>query len=452
MASSRMTGTVLTGWGRIAPSVAEVGSPSGLAAVASDLRAPGAKIARGLGRSYNNAAQCAGGLVLRTDRLNRIIELDAATGLATCEAGVSLEQLMVAGLPSGWFVPVTPGTRQVTIGGAIAADVHGKNHHQAGSFARHVQSVDMLLPDGSAHRVTPESDPELFWATAGGMGLTGFIVQATVQLKRVATSRVLVDTVRTADIDETMAVLSEHDHRFGYTVAWSDSLARGSSLGRSVITSGDFAELDRLPEPQRADPFAFNPRARLGAPPWFPPGLMNKYSIALANEAIYRKAPASRTGELQTIGKFFHPLDGIRNWNRVYGPGGFRQYQYVVPFGAEETVRRSFEMVSAARAPSFVTVLKRFGEGDPGLLSFPVPGWTLALDFPARTPALDDLLNRLDELVVSAGGRVYLAKDSRVAPETLAAMYPRLEEFRKLRAELDPRGILRSDLSRRLGL
>ena len=447
-----MASTVLTGWGRIAPSVAEVGSPSDPAAVASDLRAPGAKIARGLGRSYNNAAQCADGLVLRTDRLNRIIELDAATGLVTCEAGVSLEQLMVAGLPSGWFVPVSPGTRQVTIGGAIAADVHGKNHHAAGSFARHVRSVDMLLPDGSGHRVTPESDPELFWATAGGMGLTGFIVRATVQLKRVATSRLLVDTVRTADIDETMAVLSEHDHRFGYTVAWSDSLARGSRLGRSVVTSGDFAPLDHLPEAARADPFAFNPKARLGAPPWIPPGLMNKYSIALANEAIYRKAPASRTGEVQTIGKFFHPLDGIRNWNRVYGPGGFRQYQYVVPFGAEATVRRSFEMVSAARAPSFVTVLKRFGEGDPGLLSFPIPGWTLALDFPTRTPGLDDLLNRLDELVADAGGRVYLAKDSRVAPEMLARMYPRLEEFRKLRAELDPRGTLASDLSRRLGL
>jgi decaprenylphospho-beta-D-ribofuranose 2-oxidase len=447
-----MASTVLTGWGRISPSVAEVGSPSDPAAVASDLRAPGAKIARGLGRSYNNAAQCADGLVLRTDRLNRIIELDAATGLVTCEAGVSLEQLMVAGLPSGWFVPVSPGTRQVTIGGAIAADVHGKNHHMAGSFARHVRSIDMLLPDGSAHRVAPESDPELFWATAGGMGLTGFIFRATVQLKRVATSRVLVDTVRTADIDETMAVLAEHDHRFGYTVAWSDSLARGSSLGRSVITSGDFAEPDHLPEPQRADPYRFNPRARLAVPMVFPPGLMNKYSIALANEAIYRKAPASRTGELQTIGKFFHPLDGIRNWNRVYGPGGFRQYQYVVPFGAEATVRRSFEMVSAARAPSFVTVLKRFGEGDPGLLSFPMPGWTLALDFPARTPGLDDLLNRLDELVVGVGGRVYLAKDSRVAPEMLAAMYPRLEEFRKLRAELDPRGSLQSDLSRRLGL
>jgi len=187
-------------------------------------------------------------------------------------------------------------------------------------------------------------------------------------------------------------------------------------------------------------------------PPVFPPGLLNRYSIGLANEVWYRKAPASRTGELQTIGKFFHPLDGIRNWNRVYGPGGFRQYQYVLPFGAEASVRRSYELVSAARAPSFVTVLKRFGEGDPGLLSFPMPGWTLAMDFPARTPGLDELFTKLDELVVAAGGRVYLAKDSRVPAGVLAEMYPRLDEFRKFRAELDPAGVLASDLSRRLGL
>ena len=303
-------------------------------------------IARGLGRSYNNAAQCGGGVVISTARLNRILDLDPATGLATCEAGVSLEQLMVAALPAGWFVPVSPGTRQVTVGGAIAADVHGKNHHVAGSFARHLRSFDLVLPGGEPRTVTEPSDPGLFWATAGGMGLTGLIVRAVIQLKRVATSRVKVDTVRTADIDETMATLAEHDRAYGYTVAWSDSLARGARLGRSVVTSGDFAEPGDLPP--GADPFAFRPGARLGAPPWMPPGLINRYSVALANEAYYRKAPRSRQGELQTIGTFFHPLDAIRNWNRVYGPGGFRQYQYVVPFGQEAAVRRSYELVSRA--------------------------------------------------------------------------------------------------------
>jgi decaprenylphospho-beta-D-ribofuranose 2-oxidase len=445
----------LTGWGRISPSVAELATPATVASAAELLGRPAAArgvIPRGLGRSYNNAAQCAGGTVISTARLNRILTLDAATGLATCEAGVSLEQLMVAGLPAGWFVPVSPGTRQVTVGGAIAADVHGKNHHVAGGFARHVASFEIVLPGGEPRTVTPQSDPSLFWATAGGMGLTGLIVRATVQLKRVATSRVRVDTVRTADIDETMATLAEHDRGYGYTVAWSDSLARGAGLGRSVITSGDFAEPADLPPADRQDPFAFRPRARLGVPPHVPPGLVNRYTVGMANEAWYRRAPRSRRGELQAIGTFFHPLDGIRNWNRVYGPGGFRQYQYVLPFGQEAAVRRSFELVSGTRAPSFVTVLKRFGPGDDGLLSFPLAGWTLALDFPARTPGLAGLLGRLDRLVADAGGRVYLAKDSRVPPGVLAEMYPRLAEFAKLRAELDPAGILVSDLSRRLGL
>jgi decaprenylphospho-beta-D-ribofuranose 2-oxidase len=443
----------LTGWGRVLPSRAELAAPATAAGAAEVLSRSGrGVIPRGLGRSYNNAAQCDGGVVISTARLNRIAGLDAATGLVTCEAGVSLEQLMVAGLPAGWFVPVSPGTRQVTVGGAIAADVHGKNHHVAGSFARHVRSFDILLPDGQARTVTERSDPALFWATAGGMGLTGLITAATIQLRPVATSRVRVDTVRTADIDQTMAVLAEHDRRYGYTVAWSDSLARGAALGRSVITSGDFASPAELSPAQARDPFAFRPGARLGVPPGVPPGLINRYTVALANEAWYRRAPRSRRGEIQAIGPFFHPLDGIRNWNRLYGPGGFRQYQYVLPFGQEDAVRRSFELVSQARAPSFVTVLKRFGAGDEGLLSFPMAGWTLALDFPARTPGLAGLLGSLDRLVVQAGGRVYLAKDSRVPPGVLAEMYPRLADFRKLRAELDPAGRFASDLSRRLGL
>jgi decaprenylphospho-beta-D-ribofuranose 2-oxidase len=448
----------LTGWGRIAPSTAELAEPATDADARSALlRAAGGAgwggvIPRGLGRSYNNAAQSAGGLVLSTARLNQIISLDPATGVAVCEAGTSLEQLMVAGLPNGWFVPVSPGTRQVTVGGAIAADVHGKNHHVAGSFARYVRELSLLLPSGELKTVLPDRDPELFWATAGGMGLTGLITRAAVQLKKVDTSLVKVDTVRTADIDETMRELAEHDAKYGYTVAWSDSLATGAGLGRSVITSGDFAAVGDLPASLRDKRFDFDPRARMGAPDVFPPGLLNRRTIRLANELWYRKAPRRREGELQTIGQFFHPLDGIRNWNRVYGPGGFRQYQYVLPFGQEAAVRRSFEMVSALPAPSFVTVLKRFGDADPGFLSFPQPGWTLALDFPARTPALLPLLDRLDRLVMEHGGRVYLAKDSHVARRAFEAMYPRVEEFRKIRAEIDPDGILASDLSRRLGL
>ena len=446
----------LTGWGRIAPSTAELAEPASDADASALLRgagsAGGGVIPRGLGRSYNNAAQSAGGLVLSTARLNQIISLDPATGVAVCQAGTSLEQLITAGLPNGWFLPVSPGTRQVTIGGAIAADVHGKNHHVAGSFASHVREFSLLLPSGELKAVTPGGDPELFWATAGGMGLTGLITRAAVQLRKVDTALVKVDTVRTADIDETMQVLAEHDAKYRYTVAWSDSMATGAGLGRSVVTSGDFAVIGDLPAPARDKPFDFDPRARFGVPGVFPPGLLNRCTIRLANEVWYQKAPRLREGEIQTIGQFFHPLDGIRNWNRVYGPGGFRQYQYVLPFGQEKAVRRSFEMVSALPAPSFVTVLKRFGDADPGFLSFPRPGWTLALDFPARTPALLPLLDRLDRLVMEHGGRIYLAKDSHVAQRAFEAMYPRVAEFRKIRAEIDPGGVLASDLSRRLGL
>jgi decaprenylphospho-beta-D-ribofuranose 2-oxidase len=444
----------LTGWGRVEPTVASVSAPVDASQVAVALKEAPSRgvITRGLGRSYNNAAQNGGGEVIVTTNLNRITAFDAVAGVAVCESGVSLEQLMLTGLPAGWFVPVSPGTRQVTVGGAIAADVHGKNHHVAGSFAQHVHWFDLLLPDGQERRVTPAEDSRLFWATAGGMGLTGIILRAAIQLTKVQTSRIRVDTVRTADIDESLAYLSATDSSYSYSVAWLDCLASGTHLGRSVITSGDFAKPTDLPPKDRRNPLEFRPVARINAPDIWPNGLLNRYTVAAANEAWYRKAPRRRQGEIQTIGTFFHPLDGIRNWNRVYGPAGFRQYQFVVPFGAESTIRASIERISRARAPSFVTVLKRFGPGNDGLLSFPIAGWTLALDFPARTPGLAGLLDSLDEDVLAAGGRVYLAKDSRVAPDTLAAMYPRLAEFRAVRAELDPTDVMVSDLSRRLRL
>jgi len=436
------------------PTVAEVAQPRSADEVAALMKGASAAgvIARGLGRSYNNAAQNDGGLVLSMAGMTDVLSFDQASGVVTCEAGVSLEQLMVRLLPAGWFVPVSPGTRQVTVGGAIAADVHGKNHHSAGSFARHVLSFDLLTADGDVRTVTPESDADLFWGTAGGMGLTGIILRATIAMKPVETSRLIVDTVRMANIDDTMAYLASTDKDYDYTVAWTDCLAGRGSLGRSVITSGDFATIGEVRYRNRARPLEFKPSALVGAPPVVPSGLVNARTVALLNEAWFRKAPRRRTGEIQTIGRFFHPLDGIRNWNRVYGPAGFRQYQYVVPFGAEDVVRRSLERISALRAPSFVTVLKRFGEGDQGMLSFPMPGWTLALDFPSRTPWLSQLLGELDKLVLEAGGRLYLAKDSRIPAELMPRMYPRYEDFRRLRAEIDPAGVFSSDLSVRLGL
>ncbi|MFI1885594.1 FAD-binding protein [Streptomyces jumonjinensis] len=442
----------VTGWGRTAPTTASVLRPRSPAEAAEAVRDWGVRggIARGLGRAYGDAAQSAGGTVLDMTALRRIHAIDDATGTVVCDAGVSLHRLMEVLLPLGWFVPVTPGTRQVTVGGAIGADVHGKNHHISGSFSRHVHAIELLTADGGIHTVVPGT--ELFDATAGGMGLTGVILSATLQLHRVETSLISVDTERVAGLDDLMARLAATDHHYRYSVAWIDLLARGRSLGRAVLTRGEHAPLDALPARARRNPLAFRP-GQLPAPPAFvPAGLLNRTTVGLFNEFWYRRAPRSRTGRLQRLSAFFHPLDAVPHWNRIYGRDGFVQYQFVVGHGQEETLHRIIARISRRRCPSFLAVLKRFGEAGPGWLSFPVPGWTLALDIPAGLDGLGAFLDELDEEVAAAGGRVYLAKDSRLRPELLAGMYPRLADFRSLRSRLDPCGVFTSDLSRRLTL
>jgi decaprenylphospho-beta-D-ribofuranose 2-oxidase len=448
------TPAVLTGWGRTAPSAARLLTPTSREQVIAALQDAPARglIARGLGRSYGDPAQNAGGLVLDVTGLNRILDVDLSAGLVRCEAGVSLHQLTEALLPFGYFTPVTPGTRQVTIGGAIACDVHGKNHHADGSFAQHVTEIELLLADGSVRAITPEEDPDTFWATAGGMGLTGVVLTATIRMVPVRTSSIVVDTVRTPDLDATLAALAATDRGHRFSVAWLDCLARGARLGRSVVEGGVFAEPEHLSGRARRDPLRLRARPLLRAPDVFPNGLLNRHTIAAFNEAWYRKAPRRQTGHVRPLTSFFHPLDAITDWNRVYGRAGFVQYQFVVPFGAEAALREIIERISAAGAPSFVTVLKRFGAQSPGFLSFPRPGWTLALDFPTRTPGLADLLDRLDHRVLSVDGRIYLAKDARLEPALLPRMYPGLDRLREVRAKLDPDGLFVSDQARRLGI
>jgi len=444
----------VTGWGRTAPTAARLIRPRTYEEAAAAVRNCGARggIPRGLGRAYGDAAQNAGGAVFDMTGLDRVHVIDAGSGIVLCDAGVSLHRLMEVLLPLGWFVPVTPGTRYVTVGGAIGADIHGRNHHVSGSFSRHVLSLELLTADGEV-RTVGRGTP-LFDATTGGMGLTGVILTATVQLQRVETSLMSVDTERARDLDDLMARLTATDHRYRYSVAWIDLLARGTATGRAVLTRGDHAPLEALPNVARARrrPLAFRPARLPAAPAFLPEGLLSRTTVGLFNELWYRKAPRARTGELQRISTFFHPLDGVPHWNRIYGRHGFVQYQFVVGHGQEDAVRRIVRRISERRCPSFLAVLKRFGDADPGWLSFPVPGWTLALDIPAGLPGLGAFLDELDEEVASAGGRVYLAKDSRLRPELLAAMYPRLDDFRALRAELDPRAVFTSDLSRRLAL
>lgn len=442
----------VTGWGRTAPTAARVVRPRSYDEAVAAVRGCGARggIPRGLGRAYGDAAQNAGGAVLDMTALDRIHAVDVDAGVVLCDAGVSLHRLMQVLLPLGWFVPVTPGTRYVTVGGAIGADIHGKNHHVCGSFSRHVLSMELLTADGVVRTVSP-GDP-LFEATCGGMGLTGVVLTASVRLQPVQTSWMTVDTERAGDLDDLMARLTATDHRYRYSVAWIDLLARGRATGRAVLTRGDHAPLDALGARARRDPLPFRPSRLPAAPSFLPDGLLGRTTVGAFNEFWFRKAPRRRTGELQRLPAFFHPLDGVPHWNRIYGRRGFVQYQFVVGYGEEEALRRIVRRVSERRCPSFLAVLKRFGDGDPGWLSFPTAGWTLALDVPAGLPGLDAFLDELDEEVAAAGGRVYLAKDSRLRPELLPAMYPRLGEFRALRAELDPRGVFTSDLSRRLGL
>jgi len=283
------------------------------------------------------------------------------------------------------------------------------------------------------------------------MGLTGIVLSATLRMVPIETSRLAVDTFKLPDLDALMEKLAGTDADYRYTVAWMDCLARGPKLGRSLLDCGNFATLDELPAKHRAEPLAFSARPMASTPDLFPSGLLNRRTIAIANEVWYRKTPAAHH-HLATIGGFFHPLDGIRDWNRVYGKAGFLQYQFVVPFSADVAFKRMVERISRVQAPSFVSVLKRFGKGSPGYLSFPAEGWTLAMDFPTGTPGLDRLLPWLDEQVLAEGGRIYLAKDARLAADDLSAMYPRLEDFRKVRADVDPHGVFVSDQSRRLVL
>ncbi len=426
----------LSGWGRTNPVSAQVVQPSSVEQLQELIRGAPARslIARGLGRSYGDAAQLKDGTVIELPAFDRI-ELDPASGTVTAGAGVSLDQILRVIVPAGFFLPVTPGTRNVTVGGAIAADVHGKNHHVDGSFGNYVQRLLLVDGSGTLRELTPSGrgsfdEAEFFWATVGGMGLTGVIVEATFSLIPITSSLISVDTTRYRDLESLMAAMVEADSRYRYSVAWVDSL---DPKGRGVLTCGDHAPATALPANLQADPLHYDPKALASAPPFLPGGLLNKLTVRAFNEAWYRKAPKHRVGELQAIAPFFHPLDGVQDWNRIYGPAGFLQYQFAVPNEAAHLVPRTLETLRQVGAPSFLTVLKRFGPSNPAPLSFPIPGWTLAADVPTAVPGLLEILDQLDEEVVATGGRIYLAKDARQSIRTFIRSHSRLSDFIGLR-------------------
>jgi decaprenylphospho-beta-D-ribofuranose 2-oxidase len=445
----------LHGWGRTAPTVARVITPKTVEDVVRAVTTAGPRgvLARGLGRSYGDPAQNAGGTVIDMTGLDRIHSIDPDSGHIDLDAGVSLDTLMKAALPFGLWVPVLPGTRQVTVGGAIANDIHGKNHHTAGSFGNHVVSMDLVTADGELHTLYPEGpSADLFWATVAGIGLTGIVVRARIAMTKTETAYFYADMERTENLDETLELVSNgSDENYTYSSAWFDSISTGSKLGRAAFGRGSLATLDQLPDKLRADPLKFDAPQLATLPDIFPNGLANKLSFSVIGELYYRKTPKEKRGVVQNLTAFYHPLDMFGEWNRAYGSKGFLQYQFSTPVGANEQLRAILNKVAKSGHMSFLNVFKQMGAGNRAPLSYPNPGWMVCLDFPIKR-GLGEFCTELDAMVLDLGGRLYTAKDSRTSPEAFAAMYPRLDEWRKIRNSVDPNGVFASDMSRRLSL
>ena len=443
---------VVRGWGRIGPAAVSRVVPGDVeAARLAILRLPSnlggwgrGAIARGMGRSYGDAAQRHGGVVIDASAL-AAFELDAVRGRVRAQAGVTLGRLLAALEPAGWVLPVVPGTQHVSVGGAIAADIHGKNHAAAGTFGAHVDSLELLTADGEVRQLTAGNDAELLGATIGGMGLTGVIVSASIRLRPLASPMLSVDTDRVVSLDDALAVLEGPggEHR----VAWLDLL--GPCPVRGIVTRAAHVEpSSRRGEPQERTTVA----SRLAVPERWPdralrPGLVRAY-----NAYRFRRAPRRRTSALEAYGAHMFPLDGLEAWPRLYGSAGLVQYQFVVPKGREDVLHRVIARLRGSAVPCYLAVLKDFGAAAEGALSFPLAGWTLALDMPGDAAGLPPMLDAFDAWLAEAGGRVYLAKDGRMRRDVIAAMYPRLAQWRATRDRIDPRGVWASDLGVRTGL
>ncbi|MGV8846441.1 FAD-binding protein [Tessaracoccus sp.] len=465
--SSDFTTRRLTGWGRTAPTTSSVLSTPDVGRIrlsvirAAEGRPRGGRgvIARGLGRSYGDVAQNAGGLVIDMTPLRTIHSIDPSSALVIADAGVTLDTLMKVALPFGLWVPVLPGTRQVTLGGAVGCDVHGKNHHSAGSFGNHVEALDLLVADGRILTLRPMGSPDdpdarLFWATVGGIGLTGIILQVTLRMTRVETAYFLVDTLQTKNLDETIAAhVDGSESRYGYSSAWFDAISAPPRLGRAAISRGNLATRAELQEyaPKLArDPLRFTGRTFVTLPDVFPNGLANKLTFGALGAAWYAKGETHKD-QIQSLTGFYHPLDMFGEWNRAYGSAGFLQYQFVVPPQAVEEFTLLLADIQTSGHHSFLNVLKLFGPGNRAPLSYPMAGWNVCVDFPIRD-GLGEFLTRLDARVLEFGGRLYAAKDSRAQAATFHAMYPHIDEWLATRRAIDPHGVFVSDMARRLEL
>ncbi|OAF09001.1 FAD-binding oxidoreductase [Bradyrhizobium neotropicale] len=438
--------TLVSGWGRFPVVDTDVLRPRSFAAVGEAVAGAAGTVARGNGRAYGDAGIGASRTIAMTG-FDRVRSFDPATGRLRLEAGVLLSDLIDTFGPRGFLPFVVPGTRFVSVGGAIAADVHGKNHHCEGGFGRYVDSILLRTGEGETIEASREQNSDAFFATIGGMGLTGVILEATMRLRPVETGWIRERVVSTSDLDAAMRALEAGDSAT-YSVAWIDCVARGSELGRSLIYLGEHARASELPD--GADAFPLGKDPGLAVPVDLPSITLNRYSIRAFNELYYRMgARRAGTSHVVSLYPYFFPLDSISDWNRIYGRRGFLQHQCVIPeHGARDVLGDILDRVTRRGDASFLAVLKKLGQGD-GILSFPMPGYTLALDFPMKGDILN-FLDEIDRLVVAAGGRLYLAKDARQSHATFEAGYPALQRFKAIRKSLDPAGKIRSKLSQRL--
>lgn len=408
-------------------------------------------IARGLGRSYGDAALNAGKTVLGTRTMDRIVSFDGETGVLVCEAGLSLAEIIRLFGPLGWFPMITPGTKFVTVGGCIANDVHGKAHHAQGSFVGSVDAMTVLLASGEIVNASREENADLFWASFGGMGLLGIVLTATIRLRRIETTYFRQRKIIAYDLEGMMDALDENDHAFPYSVATLDVIGTGTRLGNGILVVGDHATRAELPAELAAKPLLLSPSTPpLSVPFEMPELALNRVSIALVNEAILfiQRKP----GAYAHYENFFYPLDMLANWYRGYGRSGFTQYQFVIPFAdGKKRMRHLLEVILSAGQLPFLNILKRMGKESGGTLSFPREGYTFAIDFPIR-PGTVELLRKLDRMILDYGGRIYLGKDSYVEADTFRAMYPAIDEWLAVKAKYDPNNVFTSDLGRRVGL
>jgi len=431
--------TTISGWGGYPTQKAQVITPLSLSAYKASLQHYPSVIARGMGRSYGDSANAA--TVIQTTYCDHFIAFDTATGLLTVEAGVTLRDILKVTVKHGWFLPVTPGTSFVTIGGAIASDVHGKNHHVAGTFGQHFVSMTVLLGTGEVATTSPTELPDLFHATCGGIGLTGVILTATIQLIPIKSAYITQKTIKAGSIEEACEAF-EANSAATYSVAWIDCLTTGKHLGRSILMVGEHADSGGLNLKIK------NP---ITVPIHMPAALLNSMTTRAFNGAYWAKASNNKTQTVPLL-PYFYPLDAVGGWNKLYGKVGFMQYQFVLPKAdGVGNMRKILTRIAQSGAGSFLAVLKQFGPANQNLLSFPIEGYTLALDF-KMSPSVIDLLHRLDDLVADMGGRVYLTKDAVMREASFKTTYPKWQEFEAVRQKYGAIGRFSSAQSKRLGL